>query len=259
MLRLDRIIIYPIKSLDGVSINEVQLLSAAGLRWDRQFAMYDERGQWINGKKNPLVHRLRSSFDLDSRTVSMENISRTEKHSFHLDHQRAELQEWLSGFFHQHVELRENCAAGFPDDTDAPGPTIIGSATLAAVASWFPGLDIDEARRRFRANLEIDVPDPFWEDRLVGEAGAVVPFQIGDVRMLGANPCQRCAVPTRSSETGEVSSGFAKEFAARREATLPAWSPRSRFNHYYRLAVNTRVPASEAGKWLRTGDVLRLS
>jgi uncharacterized protein YcbX len=155
--------------------------------------------------------------------------------------------------------LRENSTSGYPDDTESPGPTIISAATLAAVASWFPDLNVDEARRRFRANLEINSPDSFWEDRLAGETGAVVPFQIGDVRMLGVNPCQRCAVPSRSSETGEVSSGFAKKFAEYREAALPAWSPRSRFNHYYRLAINTRVPAAEAGKWLRTGDFLRLS
>ena len=47
------------------------------------------------------------------------------------------------------------------------------------------------------ANLEFATAEPFWEDRLYGLAGSVVPFQIGTARLAGTNPCQRCVVPTR--------------------------------------------------------------
>ena len=52
-----------------------------------------------------------------------------------------------------------------------------------------------------------------------------------------------------------MSYGFSKTFAERRQATLPAWAEPARFNHYYRLAVNTCT--IEAGR-LRVGDELTL-
>ena len=108
------------------------------------------------------------------------------------------------------------------------------------VSGWFAGLWLDEVRRRFRANLEIDGVEPFWEDRLVGPAGTEVPFRIGSVRWLGVKACQRCVVPTRSSLTAEVTREFQKTFSTERGRTLPAWATRERFDHFYRLAVNTR-------------------
>jgi len=83
-------------------------------------------------------------------------------------------------------------------------------------------------------------------------------FRIGDVTVLGVNPCQRCPVPSRDTSTGLADPDFQRRFAAKREATLPPWVVKTRFNHYYRLAVNTRIPPSEAGKVLRPGDIVSL-
>ena len=113
---------------------------------------------------------------------------------------------------------------------------------------------MESARLRFRANLEIGGVPPFWEDRLFGPPETVVPFQIGDVIFHGVNPCQRCVVPPRDPETGDPLPDFSSIFRARRELTLPEWADRARFNHFYRLAVNTRVPASQAGHTLSVGD-----
>jgi len=52
--------------------------------------------------------------------------------------------------------------------------------------------------------------------------------------------------------------GFQKRFSELRRANLPAWSPKGRFDHFYRLATNTRVAPSESGKILRVGDSLLL-
>ena len=113
-------------------------------------------------------------------------------------------------------------------------------------------------RRRFRANLEIgDVP-PFWEDRLCADEGFVVRFIVGAVMLEGMMPWPRCAVPSRDPQTGEEDPGFQRHFAQRREATMPAWAPLARFDHFYRLSVNTRVPRAEAGKALRVGDDVRI-
>lgn len=134
---------------------------------------------------------------------------------------------------------------------------MIGQATLEEVGSWYPGIALTELRVRFRANLEIADTPPFWEDRLFGAPDETVRFQIGDVVLEGTNPCQRCIVPTRDTRTGEPFPEFSQTFRARREETLPPWANAARFNHFYRLAVNTRIPASEIGKSLRVGDEVR--
>ncbi len=129
---------------------------------------------------------------------------------------------------------------------------------IEEIASWFPEMSVEEMRLRLRANLEIGGVPPFWEDQLFTEAGRYVQFQVGEVLFEGINPCQRCVVPTRNSITGEATANFQKIFVTRRRETLPPWTTSARFNHFYRLSVNMRVPESEAGKVLRHGDVLKV-
>jgi hypothetical protein len=127
------------------------------------------------------------------------------------------------------------------------------------VAGWFPGLDLEEVRRRFRANLEIDGVEPFWEDRLVGASRRPVEFRIGGVQWLGMKACERCVVPTRSSQDGEPTRGFQKAFAQARERTLPSWAPADQFDHYYHLCVNTRLGYDGRATTLRVGDAVDVS
>ncbi|MDP9147562.1 MAG: hypothetical protein M3N22_07860 [Acidobacteriota bacterium] len=149
--------------------------------------------------------------------------------------------------------------AGTPDDLIARGPTIISTATLEAVAAWFPEIPLDEVRRRFRTTLEIDGVPAFWEDRLFGpEERSMVRFRIADVAFEGSHPCIRCPIPARDPRTSADTVGFQKRFTAQRHAQLPPWSHASRFEHFYCLATNTRVPSAESGKQLRFGDALTL-
>ena len=253
MPRLARISIFPIKSLDGVTVSEAQILSSGAFKGDREFAIIDRAGKFVNGKRNAKVHLLRSTFDLDARTVTIWVQGQADRQIFDLDGDRHAMSDWLSEYFEQPVKLVQNLEMGFPDDTDSPGPTIISTGTLTTVASWFVQLSYEEAQRRFRTNLEVDAVLPFWEDRLFTSAESSVMFKVGDVQIEGINPCQRCIVPTRDPETGEVDDRFQKIFIQKRQATLPEWVERSRFNHFYRLAVNTRIPTSEAGKLIALG------
>lgn len=123
-----------------------------------------------------------------------------------------------------------------------------------------PSLALENVRERFRATLEISGVPAFWEDQLFSENERnVVRFTIGEVHFEGSNPCARCPVPPRDPRTGEILEGFQKRFTQLREATLPPWSPRSRFDHFYRLSTNTRVPSTESNKLLRLHDPLHLS
>ncbi len=145
---------------------------------------------------------------------------------------------------------------GFPDDTFSPGATIISTATLKEIASWYPELEIDDVRRRFRANIEIGGVPAFWEDCLFADADSIVKFQVGGVVFMGVNPCQRCIVVTRNPQTGEAYPQFQKTFIKQRKKTLPEWTERSRFNHFFRLAVNTRLSPEQAGKTIAIGDIV---
>jgi MOSC domain-containing protein len=246
---LGRITIYPIKSLDGVDVESVTVLPGGALENDRRYALVDGDGHYVNGKRTAAVNRVRATFDLGQLVVRFAPDA-----EFSLQHQQREIGHWLSEALGIACRLTENATAGFPDDTDSPGPTLISTATLEQVATWFPGVSLAEARRRFRANLELDGVEPFWEDRLVGPAGVAIPFRIGAVRWWGTNPCQRCVVPSRDSETGDVTPNFQKSFAVERERQLPEWAPRARFNHFYRLAVNTRLAPDQTSGKLQVGD-----
>jgi uncharacterized protein YcbX len=111
-------------------------------------------------------------------------------------------------------------------------------------------------RRRFRANLELAGDAAFCEDELFAASGELKPFQIGPVKFLGHNPCQRCVVPTRDADTGTTTADFQKKFMQLRKEKLPIWANAQRFNHFYRFGINTSIPATEAGKILRVGDAV---
>lgn len=256
MGKLAAIRIYPIKSLDPLELDSCPLMTGGGLRSDRQWALMNERGEFLNAKRTAQIHKIRSEVELRHRMVIL-STEETNAVAFHLDQQREEIEKWFSDFFSEPVRLIENTSFGFPDDTEYTGPTIVSTATLETVAGWFPELSIEEIRRRFRANLEIGEVEAFWEDRLYGPPGESVRFQVGEVLFDGVNPCQRCPVPTRNSLTGEVWPGFAKAFAERREASLPDWANRERFNHFYRLTTNTRLAGSSGGI-IAVGDQIQI-
>jgi len=252
MAHLARIRVYPVKSLDPTDRDRAAIVANGGLTGDREYAMVDGDGDYVNGKRTAAVHRIRADFD--GRRVTLGLTDGPERRRLHLDDDRDALEAWLSAQVDPEVSLVRDERGGFPDDTTLSGPTVISTATIEEVASWFDGIDPAEMRLRLRPNIEIGGVEPFWEDRLYAGEGRAVAFGIGVVTLLGANPCQRCIVPSRNPWTGEETYGFTETFVERREATLPAFADRSRFDHYFRLMVNTVVERSEWGNELAVGD-----
>ena len=187
MPTLDRITIYPVKSLDGLDVAEARVLPSGGLENDRRWQLTDLEGRVLNAKRTPLFHAIRAEFDLggagglpsstghvihlaiDPAAVAARAISGIERlaslaaESFPLVPGPDGPCGWLAEVFGQPVLLVERADGGFPDDRDAAGPVLISTASLEAVAGWFR-FDGDECRRRFRANLEIGDCEAFWED-----------------------------------------------------------------------------------------------
>lgn len=255
---LEKIIIYPIKSLDGLSISEATLLKSGALKQDRQWAIFDNNERLINGKSNPKIYKLRANYDKTYTKVTLENEENNFKGTFDLKEEIKEIESFLSDYFGQSISLQENRITGFPDDNYASGPTIISTATLETITHWFPDITVEEIRRRLRCNLEINGVSAFWEDRLFANKNEWVDFQIGNVNFQGINPCQRCIVPTKNSYTGEVSSNFQKQFITKRKETLPSWVNSSQFNHFYRVSVNTKVTKLQQETHIKVGDEVKI-
>src|SRR5882757_3429373 len=260
--RLANIRLHPIKSLDPVHVKEARIGPGGGLELDRAWALYSVDGQWVNGKRTAAIHLIRASFapDISSVTLSVPSDQRkipTKTFAFPGD--TANASQWFSDFFEQPITVRHS-PEGFPDDTIANGPTIVSTASLQAVCDLFNDMDLDQARQRFRTTLEIDGVPAFWEDQLFSEEErSSVRFRIGEVNFEGSNPCARCPVPPRDPRTGEIISGFQKILSDYRRSHIPAWTPEARFDHYYRMATNTRVAPTESGRILRVGDTLAFS
>jgi uncharacterized protein YcbX len=259
--RLARLQIHPIKSLDPVEVSAATIGSAGSLQFDRAWAIYSLDGRLINATRVPALHLIRATHapTFTTVTLAVPNDRRNiPGGTFAFPADTASAGEWFSKFLGYPVMIRHD-PAGIPDDLIASGPTVISTASLQAVCEWFRGMTIPEARLRFRATLELDGVPPFWEDQLFGgELRSVVRFHIGEVAFEGSYPCIRCPIPARDPRTGADTVGFQKRFAQQRRAHLPPWSHADRFEHFYCLAINTRIPSTESGKHLRVGDSLLL-
>ena len=68
---LDRNTLYPVKSLAGLDVSEAQVNCTAALQNDRRFALIDAQGMVINAKHTPLIHAIRSFYDLIKRLLTL--------------------------------------------------------------------------------------------------------------------------------------------------------------------------------------------
>jgi uncharacterized protein YcbX len=255
---LQRISIYPVKSLDGISPETAVVSESGCLKWDREFAIFDKEGKYVNGKSHPGIHLLRAEFNMDDHEMVLSGPENMNRSSFHLQEDRKEIDAWLSDFFNQQVSLLQNQEGKFMDDPDLGHVTVAGTASFNSVSSWFSITDPEEVRRRLRVTLEISGLDAFAEDGLFADKGRVVRFKIGDVNMLGMRPRERCVVPTRHPETAQVTHAFPKIFAEKRKASLPDASLLESYGHYYYFSVDAVIPGTEAGKMIKVGDELTI-
>ncbi len=255
--QLARIRVYPVKSLDPMDLERVDLVAGRRLAGDRDYALFDAAGRFVNGKRcGASLLGIRAEYSDGGRSIALS--AGEDRAQFDLRHGHAELEAWFGLVLGKPVSLRRNDVAGYPDDEQASGPTVLGSASVDAIAGWFE-MPAEEVRRRFRANLEIAGLEPFEEDLLFGPPGRPRRFRIGAVEFLGTNPCARCAVPTLDSRDGSAAGPLtAKRFAALRERHRRPDSDIALYDGYYRLAVNTRLANGQQGKALCVGDELVL-
>jgi uncharacterized protein YcbX len=255
---LHRITIYPVKSLDGMDLQNSMISEGGCLLHDREYAISDEEGNFMTGKTNPLVHGLRSAVDFEKEILSLRHHQESTWNHFHLHKERDAIQSYLTVYFGVAVLLRQNKTGRFLDIPDISGVTVLSTASLESISKWYDHMNMEETRKRFRATIEISGAPAFWEDHLFSTPGKGVEFRIGDVTIFGMSPRARCIVPTRHPETGEVIHAFPKTFARHRAASLPEWSMLKEYEHHYHLTVNCYIPATETGKWIELGNKVEI-
>lgn len=255
---VSKIAIYPVKSLDGISLTKAEVVAGGCLNHDREFALFDVSGKYINGKSNHRIFVLRSRINLDEMTIALKHQEAETWNHFHLLNDKQALENWLSVFFNEPVRMEQNKMGRFMDIPDLAGLTVLSGASLQSVSEWFDKMEAEETRKRFRATIEVDGVSPFWEDKLFSTEGKGIEFTIGDVKVIGLSPRERCSVPTHDTLSGEITHGFPKTFAHERLAHLPEGSRLEAYGHYYYLTVNCHIPPSETGKWIRVGDEIRI-
>lgn len=254
--RLSGIWVYPVKALNGFHRPRSAVLPTGALAGDRCFALRTGEGHFLNSKRTPAVHQLVLEWQFETSHCS---FSTEEQRSsiYHAATDRVAIEQWLSDWFGEPIRWDEDPQNGFPDDLAAPGPTLVSTATLQEVASWF-SLSLDETRRRFRANLEIEGVPPFWEDSLCGPGTGRQTLAIGEATFVCTNRCRRCVTPSRAPDTGEVTPRFVPTFVQRREQSLPSWVRPQDFDHFYYLAVNTRLDSLSGSGEIAVGDEVRV-
>jgi uncharacterized protein YcbX len=269
--------VYPIKALDGVDVESLSIEGEGHIQYDRQYAMFDEDGNYVNGRQNQRVHKLQADIDLDAGTVEISSNDRDSSINCALETitDDPELEAWLSEFFDEPVTIERAKKANFTDSAGgisaqrmaATGPTIVSTATLREVASWYDKLDADSIRRRLRTNFEIGGTDPFWEDRLFTDQDHAVEFTVGDVTHHGIMSKPRCVTPSRDPDTGELNENFSKRFIEKRRESFPEWADEDHLGqgiendilqHYYYLTVVTRIPETEVEKRITVGDEVEI-
>lgn len=287
MSKVSKIRLFPIKSLDGIEVDTVPICGNGKLKYDRKYALFDKNGSYVNGRQNQLVHRIQSMIDVDSGNVKLEIQGTDEEFQTNLESitDNLKLKEWLTEFFEEPVTIEEAQQSNFNDSAGgvspyritATGPTIVSTATLQEVASWYTDLTVNDIRRRLRTNIEISGVDPFWEDKLFsdceasfGAPGNAVEFAIGNVTHYGIMCKPRCVVPSRDPDTGESKKDFSRRFIENRKETFPDWAEADKLGrnigsgsdsdkNYFYLTVVTRIPSSEKGESINIDDKVTIN
>jgi len=255
MAAIERLRVYPVKGLDGIELDAARIREGGTLEYDREFALFDAEDHIVNGKWTDRVHELRTDFDPETVVLRVETPD-GETRNFELDSAdgRDTAAAWFSADLGGDLTLEREATVGHVDRPEM-GPSVVSTATLREVASWFDELTVDSARRRLRANVEVSGVPAFWEDRFVG--GDAPAFETESVRFEGVTPCGRCVVPSRDPDTGEPLADFRERFLERREATFPEWADWEAFDHYYTLMLIAGVTDGH-GETLRVGDAVEV-
>jgi uncharacterized protein len=229
MLTITQINIFPVKSLDGYSV-ESAIVEPKGLQYDRRWMIVSSEGLFFTQRTKPEMALLKATVENEKLTISEKNnpkktisFSVFEKNGQQMKVKvwssvceanivSIEVDEWLSEILKtpcRLVKMPDNVERRIDEEYNQ-GNDLVG------FADGYPYLFIGESSlnelnsrltnkvsmRRFRANLVFSGGEPFEEEKwskfsIENRENQVIPFE-------GLKPCGRCVVITLNPDTGET-------------------------------------------------------
>lgn len=219
---LSDIYIYPVKSLAGIRVSNWEVI-ATGLKYDRQWMLIDENGQFLSQRRLPKMALIQTQLTQSELILSAENVANLH---LPLDAKSGVLipsTVWEDCCAAQHVSnkadawfsevLEMNCQLVYlPTDTKrGVDLNYANDADRVAFSDGFPFLILSEnslnslnsqlelpvEMARFRPNLVISgceaYAEDFWRE-----------IQIGNIEFRLPKPCSRCSVPAINPNTAQV-------------------------------------------------------
>lgn len=220
-MNVSALYIYPVKSLKGISLPEVQV-ERRGFAWDRRWMITDLEGGFLTQREIPRMGRIETALDADGLVLTdadtfiriplVRPAPETRRVVVWEDEVEAEdcgdaVANWLSerlGRACRLVFMPENSIRPIDPDFSVSEQDVVSFAdgfpvlitNTASLEDLNARLDQPVSMLRFRPNLVIHSDQPFAEDQFRR-------LQIGNVPFVSVKPCARCVMTTIDPETGE--------------------------------------------------------
>ena len=219
---LGEIILYPIKSVGGISVKQWPVVKT-GLLYDRQWMLIDEHGQFLSQRKLPKMALIKTAIQDDQLMVSaptMTDLSIALKpaegewleanvweYTGQARSVSAEVDQWFSQFLELPCRLvyhpEESLRSVDPDyalDTDSVAfsdgfPFLLVSENSLNVLNESAQLNLTMAR--FRPNLVVTGCKAYAED-------AWREIRIAEIDFRLPKPCSRCSIPAIDPDTALI-------------------------------------------------------
>jgi uncharacterized protein YcbX len=205
---------WPVKSMAGERVNAMRI-DGRGAGGDRTHAvLHHHKGEWkpLTVREAPRLLAWAGSYPfapdggLDPSQPPFAVVTAPDGHNYRWGDPR--LEAALAEDLERPVRLRRDVDG----IQDLPRTLLVTTqASLDALGAEL-GTRID--LRRFRTNLHLGLDAPAWDD--LGWQGGELRFE-GGVRLKLLHPCERCAIPTRSPDTGEKWPDLLRHLAATRD------------------------------------------
>ncbi len=219
-IKVTGLMIYPVKSLAGISLQQSEL-DHMGLKYDRRWMLVTAEGAFLSQRKLPkmaliqpsvdnagqLTLQMKGKQDLIVPKASNETMAVTIWKDTVLANKVSQLADrWLTDALGTECHLVyisddvvRQCDLEYAQVGDRTGfsdgfPLLLLSE--ASLDDLNKRLDKPVDMRRFRPNIVVQGCDAFAEDQWEE-------FTIGEIPMRGVKPCSRCPIPTVDPDTGE--------------------------------------------------------
>lgn len=221
MPAVSQIIIYPIKSLPGISVNQWPLVKT-GLLYDRCWMLVDAQGEFLSQRRLSKMALIQTQIKDDHLWLQAEgyhpismpllpaNGALIDIKVWEYSGQGQTVSESLNHWFsqvldhpcqlvyhpdHQTRQVDPDYAFNTDQTAYSDGfPLLIASEASLADFNHKSGLNLD--MRRFRTNLVVTECGAFAEDRWRK-------IRINGINFRLPKPCSRCAIPSIDPDSGE--------------------------------------------------------